>query len=318
MLYIWTVLINRERRHRKSCCDPPSRMLDQFRRCISDKHYSLRTECVYVYLARMFIRFHGLRHPTEMGAPEIHAFLSYLANERNVSVSTHHQALCALLFLYKNVLQIALPWLDSLDRPVKPVRKPTVLTRQELELVFAQMEGIYLLIARLLYGTGMRLMECAQLRVKVSIFSAGRSRFCKAKAARTGSPYFFCHWCNRCVNRLPLPRHNMKRIACTVATVSCCPVRSNAPIRRPVLNGAGPRPSRQTMYRLIRGAASSDDLYAQGIQRAIKRAVLAAMLTKPASTPTRCAIVLQPTCSKLGTISGQYRSCSAMRMSRRT
>jgi integrase len=89
-----------------------------------------------------------------------------LANERKLSVSTHHQALCALVFSYKNVLQIDLPWPDNVNRPVKPVRKPTVLTRQELEMVLAQMEGIHLLIARLLYGTGMRLMECAQLRIK--------------------------------------------------------------------------------------------------------------------------------------------------------
>lgn len=97
-----------------------------------------------------------------MGAPEIQAFLSYLANERNVSLSTHHQALCALLFLYKNVLQIDLSWLDSV-RPGKAVRRPTVLTRQEIDLVFAQMEDLHLLIARLLYGSGIRIMECVRL-----------------------------------------------------------------------------------------------------------------------------------------------------------
>lgn len=117
----------------------PPKLLDQLRRCIRDKHFSLRTERVYVYWARWYIRFHGLRHPMKMGAPEIQTFLSYLANERNVSVSTHHQALCALLFFYKNVLQIELAWLDNVHRPAKPVRRPTVLTRQELARVFAQM-----------------------------------------------------------------------------------------------------------------------------------------------------------------------------------
>jgi integrase len=101
-----------------------------------------------------------------MGAPEIEKFLSYLANERSVSVSMHHQALCALIFLYKQVLQIELPWLDNAKRPTKQARRPTVLTREEIERIFAEMNGMYLLIARLLYGTGMRLMECAQLRVK--------------------------------------------------------------------------------------------------------------------------------------------------------
>jgi integrase len=119
-----------------------------------------------VYWARWYIRFHQLRHPADMGGPEIHAFLSYLSNERSVSTSTHHQALCALLFLYKHVLKMELPWIDDLPKPSKPPRQPTVLTRQEIDRIFAQMEGTYLLIARLLYGTGMRLMECAQLRVK--------------------------------------------------------------------------------------------------------------------------------------------------------
>jgi integrase len=130
-----------------------------------DKHYSVRAN------ASMSIGQDGILvfmacAPTEMGTTEVQAFLSYLANERKLSVSTHHQALCALVFPYKNVLQIDLPWPDNVNRPVKPVRKPTVLTRQELEMVLAQMEGIHLLIARLLYGTGMRLMECAQLRIK--------------------------------------------------------------------------------------------------------------------------------------------------------
>jgi integron integrase len=144
----------------------PPKLLDQLRRCLRDKHYSLRTERVYVYWARWYIRFHGLRHPIDMGGPEIHAFLSYLANERAVSASTHHQALCALLFLYKHVLRIELPWMDKLQRPTRQARQPTVLTRHEIDLVFAQMTGTHLLIGRLLYGTGMRLMECAQLRVK--------------------------------------------------------------------------------------------------------------------------------------------------------
>jgi len=134
--------------------------------CIRDNHYSVRTERAYVYWARWYIRFHGLRHPVEMGGPEIQEFMSYLVNDRQVAGATYTQALCALLFLYKKVLKIELPWIEGISRPKKPTRRPTVLTAQEIELVFAQMEGVYELIARLLYGTGMRLMECAQLRVK--------------------------------------------------------------------------------------------------------------------------------------------------------
>ena len=146
--------------------ETPPKLLDQLKRCIRDKHYSLRTEEVYVYWVRWFIRFHGLRHPVEMGAAEVKTFLSYLANERHVAVSTHRQALCALLFLYKEVLGVELPWMDNLHRPTKPARLPTVLTPGEAEAVFQRMQGTHALMAQLMYGTGMRLMECVGLRVK--------------------------------------------------------------------------------------------------------------------------------------------------------
>ncbi|RJG02187.1 integron integrase [Noviherbaspirillum sedimenti] len=144
----------------------PPKLLDYLKRCLRDKHYSLRTEEVYVYWARWFIRFHGLRHPAEMGAAEVKAFLSYLANERHVAVATHRQALCALLFLYKEVLRVDLPWLDDLHRPTKPPRRPTVLTPAEAGAIFQRMQGTHALMAQLMYGTGMRLMECVSLRVK--------------------------------------------------------------------------------------------------------------------------------------------------------
>ncbi len=142
------------------------KLLDQLKRCIRDKYYSLRTEEAYVYWARWFIRFHGLRHPAEMGATEVRAFLSYLCNERHVAVATHKQALCALLFLYKQVLQVDLPWMDELPRPTRPPRRPTVLTANEVASVFAHMQGVHALMAKLMYGTGMRLIECMTLRVK--------------------------------------------------------------------------------------------------------------------------------------------------------
>jgi integrase len=101
-----------------------------------------------------------------MGPEEIRAFLSYLNNERKIAGSTYSQALCALLFLYKEVLQIELPWIEGLARPKRPPKRPTVLTPTEVNLVLAQMDGIDLLFCRLLYGTGMRLSEGAQLRIK--------------------------------------------------------------------------------------------------------------------------------------------------------
>jgi len=99
-------------------------------------------------------------------AREIQAFMSYLVNECRVAGATYTQALCALLFLYRKVLQIEFPWIEGISRPSKAPRRPTVLTSREIDLVLGQMKGVYALIARLLYGTGMRLMECAQLGIK--------------------------------------------------------------------------------------------------------------------------------------------------------
>ena len=146
------------------------RLLDQLRERIRYMHYSLATEKVYLYWLRFFIRWSArngqMRHPREMGAPEVEAFLTMLATERKVSTSTHNQALSALLFLYREVLMIDLPWMNSINRPTSKPRIPSVLTRDEVAGVLAQMEGVTALIARLLYGTGMRLMEGMRLRVK--------------------------------------------------------------------------------------------------------------------------------------------------------
>lgn len=144
----------------------PPKLLDQVRDKIRVKHYSIRTETQYIQWIKRFIYFHGKRHPREMGAAEVEAFLSHLATEGNVSASTQNQALSALLFLYREVLGIVLPWMDTMVRAKKPQRLPSVLTRAEVAQVLERMEGTYGLMARLLYGTGMRLMECCRLRVK--------------------------------------------------------------------------------------------------------------------------------------------------------
>jgi integron integrase len=144
----------------------PPKLLDQVRDKIRVKHYSIRTETQYMQWTRRFILFHGKRHPKDMGGPEVEAFLTHLAVEGNVSASTQNQALSALLFLYREVLEIDLPWLDDVVRAKKPQRLPSVLNRAEVALVLERMEGVYGLMARLLYGTGMRLMECCRLRVK--------------------------------------------------------------------------------------------------------------------------------------------------------
>ncbi len=142
------------------------RLLDQLRYRIRFRHYSLRTEAAYVQWARRYLVFHGRRHPRELGAEHLTSFLSSLANDRNVSAATQNQALFALLFLYKDVLRIDLPWLNGIARAKRPRRLPVVLTRSEAQALLAGMSGTHALMARLLYGTGMRLTECLQLRVK--------------------------------------------------------------------------------------------------------------------------------------------------------
>ena len=130
------------------------------------KRYSIRTEIQYVHWIRRFILFHDNCHPANMGAVEVEASLTYLAVEGRVTASTQNQTLSALLYLYREVLSIELPWLDNVVRAKMPQRLPVVLTRQEVNAVLDGLSGIYRLMARLLYGTGMRLMECVRLRVK--------------------------------------------------------------------------------------------------------------------------------------------------------
>jgi len=142
------------------------RLLDQVREAIRLRHYSYRTEKAYVDWIRRYILFHGKRHPAEMGAPELEAWLSHLARERNVAASTQSQALAAALFLYRHVLRIELPWLDGVVRANRPKRLPVVLTEREVRDVLSRLSGVNALIGGLLYGSGLRLMECLQLRVK--------------------------------------------------------------------------------------------------------------------------------------------------------
>ena len=134
------------------------RLLDGVRATARTRHYSLSTEKQYVYWIQWYVRFNGLRHPREMGAAEVSAFMTWLADERQVSPSTHRQALSALLFLYLDVLKVDLPWLAEIGRPRERKRVPVVLSKQEVAKLLDHVEGnIWRLLARLLYGTGMRL-----------------------------------------------------------------------------------------------------------------------------------------------------------------
>lgn len=139
---------------------------DQLRLAIRRRHYGYVTEKTYVNWARGFIRFHGLRHPRDLGGEDVKRFLNHLANERRVSASTQSQALAALLFLYKHVLGVDLPWLEGVDRARKPVRLPVVLTRAEVQAVLSRLQGVCWLAGSLMYDAGLRVLECLLLRVK--------------------------------------------------------------------------------------------------------------------------------------------------------
>ena len=142
----------------------PPKLLDSLRQRIRVLHYSIRTEQAYVDWARRFILFHGKRHPREMGAPEVTAFLTHLAVARNVSASTQNQAKAAILFLYKEVLQQDLPWLDEVVSAKKARRLPVVLTQREVRELLLHLQGAQWLVASLLYGTGMR---CKQVTTSI-------------------------------------------------------------------------------------------------------------------------------------------------------
>lgn len=224
----------------KTTSSPPPKLLDQVVAKIRFKHYSRRTEQSYVHWIKRFILFHGKRHPKEMGAPEIEAFLSALVTDRNVSASTQNLALSSILFLYKVVLEIDLPWLDNIVHAKKPQRLPTVLSEAEIKRLLACMEGMPSLVARLLYGTGMRLMEGLKLRVKDIDFDRREILVRDGKGAKDR------------VTMLPeslLPALNeniwlavglfLMRMWLQVKLMSGCQMRLSVNIRMPAVNGDG-------------------------------------------------------------------------------
>lgn len=160
------------------------KLLDEVRAAVRLRHFSIRTEDTYTNFIRRFIIFHGKRHPREMGVDEIRGFLTHLAVEGNVAASTQNVALSALLFLYRDVLRVELPFIDGVERAKRPARVPTVLTREEVNRVLALTGGVHRLMAGLLYGAGLRLMECIRLRVKDIDFGYGQITVRDGKGAK--------------------------------------------------------------------------------------------------------------------------------------
>ena len=165
MLLGWVFVYSRYREKANGYMEGP-RLMDRVRTKLRAGHYSHLTEKAYVVWIRRFILFHGKQHPLTLGAPHVEAFLSHLAVKRKVAAATQNQALNALLFLYRRVLEVELPWVSGVVRAKKPARLPVVLTVEEVAAVLAGLRGVHWIIGGLLYGSGLRLMECMRLRVK--------------------------------------------------------------------------------------------------------------------------------------------------------
>jgi integron integrase len=160
------------------------KLLEQVRNAIRTRHYSLRTEQTYIQWIRQYIIFNSKRHPSDLGAAEVSAFLSYLAVSRKVAASTQNQALAAILFLYRHVLKQGLPWLQDVERAKRPTRVPLVFTREEVRAVLSHLSHTTWLMASLLYGSGLRLNECLSLRVKDLDFQYRQIVVREAKGAK--------------------------------------------------------------------------------------------------------------------------------------
>lgn len=258
------------------------------REALRVRHYSLRTEQSYLQWAKRFIYFHDKRHPREMGAPEVEAFLTWLAVEGRVAASTQGQALAALLFLYKQVLGVDLPWLDEVVRAKRPQRLPTVLTTDEVAALLQQMEGVHSLMANLLYGTGMRLMECLRLRVKdvdlarreITIREGKGNKDRRTMVPTSLIPALEAH--------LDGVRERWRRdIEAGLPGVQLPnALEQKKPDEGQTLAWYWLFPARELSTDPRSGVRRRHHAHEQGIQRAIKRAVSAAGIAKPASTHT--------------------------------
>ncbi len=267
----------------------PPRLMQLVREALRSLHYSLRTEQTYVHWIKRFIHFHGKRHPREMGGPEVAGFLSHLAVDGKVAANTQNLALSALLFLYKEVLAIDLPWLKDVTRAKRPQRLPTVLTSAETAALMAALKpGMPTLVVRLLYGTGMRLMEGVRLRVKDIDFEARQIVVRDGKGAKDR------------VTVLPqgLIEPLRAQLAVRRSVYDVDLARGTASVWLPdALERKYPGAASQWLWQYVfaapefsadprSGAIRRHHIDEQHVQRAVKRAAAAVKLTKPVSPHT--------------------------------
>ncbi|MEX1994464.1 MAG: integron integrase [Steroidobacteraceae bacterium] len=266
----------------------PRRMFEEVQFRIRARHMSLRTEKTYLHWIRRFVRFHKLRHPREMGGPEVEDFLTALAVKNQVSASTQNQALAAILFLYREVLGIQLPWLADVIRAKRPQRLPVVLTRDEVQEVLARLSGTEWLVVSMLYGSGMRLGECMRLRIKDIELSRREILIRDSKGQKDRvtvlpdslNPHLRAHL------------QRVTRLFESDRKESSPGVSLPFALRRKYPNAA----TSWAWYWLFPSPSFCPDpysnelvrhhLYPQNIQRAVKLAIRATGITKPASTHT--------------------------------
>ena len=252
------------------------------------RHLALRTERVYLQWIRRYVAFHHRRHPREMGAPEVEAFLSHLATNGRVSASTQNQALQAILFLYKHVLDIELPWLDGVTRANRPKRLPVVLTVSQVHAVLAELDGVPLLVASLLYGGGLRLMEAMQLRVKDIVMERGEIIVRGGKGAKdrvTVLPTIVMEPLRRHLGRLRLQFLRQRRSGAPGVTLPAALLRKY-PDAAAKWGWQYVFPASESCIDVYSGLPAQHHLHERTIQRAVKAAIKKAGILQPASCHT--------------------------------
>ena len=286
------------------------------REAIRTRHLSPRTEEAYVFWIRRYVLFHGKRHPAELGGAEVTRFLSHLAVAARVSASTQNQALSALLFLYRRVLHIDLPWLEGLVRAKRPARLPVVLSRDEVAAVLAHLDGVRWRVAALLYGAGLRLLECLQLRVKdvdlvrsEIVVRAGKGDRDRRTMLRSGSRSRHSSPASAACTR---PIWRVARAGWPSRTRS----RGKYPSARRELAWQWAFPAMRLHRHPDTGELRRHHYHESAIQRAVKHAVARAGLAKPAGCHTfRHSSRL--ICSRTVTISVRFKNSSVTATSAR-
>jgi hypothetical protein len=289
------------------------KLLDQVRQAIRMRHYSRRTEEAYVVWIRRYIVFHGKRHPTELGAPHIRDFLSSLATQRHVSASTQNQALCAVLFLYREVLRMDVGQVDGVVRASTPAGVPVVLSRAEVSAILARLEGAVWLVVALLYGAGMRLQEALELRVKDIDFERHQITVRQGKGRKDRVTCCRLRLRSGCVRIFQRSGINTRPIWLAESGARRCRTRSIESIPTQARSGRGNSCSPRGGFAGTRGGARrAGFICTSRLFSAPSRMRCGRHEFRRRPAVIRSGIRLRRTCLKTGLTSGPSRNCLGM------